>query len=581
MVGAACAALFQPQMVGSTWLRRFELAAVVFHVNKAGVDLDRRSITWWTLVAGGAITSFLLAGCSKHETAVDAGIRTQTFHVGNGVEPQGLDPQTTTGASDWTVQRTIFEGLMNSDPVTGEPSPGVAMRWEKSSDLLRYTFYLRPEARWSNGKPVVANDFVRTAQRALSPALAAEVANDFFWLAGARAYYEGKERDFSHVGIRAVDALTLEYRLAEPLPFFLELLRYRMGTPLPIDVITEHGGAEKRGTPWTRPGRLVGNGAFTLKEWVQNKSIVVEKSPTYWDRDRVKLQRIVFYPVENAETEEMMFRAGQLHLTANVPPTKIETWRRDQPEALWLEPEQRVRFLVVNPKRPPLDDVRVRRALALAIDRAQIARVLGGGRAAARSLAPTSGADFVAQAQFQDDPATARTLLADAGYPGGKGVKKLEVLLPNRGNARLMVEMVQEMWRKNLGIEVVFNVQEWGVYIDSENNGQYDIAYDGWNMSHPYLFYDLNRSGSLLTRYLWSSAEYDGLLTEAARAPTPAAEAVVYARLEAVLAREMPLIPVHFETSTYLLHPSVRGWHPNPKTIHPVNHLWLEAPKKD
>lgn len=543
------------------------------------VDLKWRGITRWALAAGGAITFSVLTSCSKHETAVVAGLRTQTLHVGNGVEPQGLDPQTTTGASDWSVQRTIFEGLMNSDPVTGQLIPGVAMRWEISPDLLRYTFYLRPEARWSDGKPVVADDFIRTAQRALSPALAAEIATDFFWLAGARAYYEGKDRDFSKVGIRMVDALTLEYRLAEPLPFFLELLRTRMGTPVPIDVISEHGGAEKRGTAWTRPAHLVGNGPFVLKEWVQNKSIVVEKSPTYWDRDRVKLQRIVFHPVENAETEEMMFRAGQLHVTANVPPTRIETWRRDKPESLWLEPEQRVRFLVVNPKRTPLDDVRVRRALALAIDRTQITRVLGGGRVAARSLAPTSGVDFVAQEQFQDDPATARALLAEAGYAGGKGFKKLEILLPNRGNARLLVEMLQEMWRKNLGIEISLNIQEWGVYIDSENNGQYDIAYDGWNMPHPYLFYDLNRSGSLLTRYLWSSAEYDGLLVQAARAPTPAAEAVVYAQLEAVLAREMPVIPLHFEVSTYLLHPSVRGWHTNPKTIHPLNHLWLEAPQ--
>lgn len=523
----------------------------------------------------------LLSGCSKHETAVMAGIRTQTLHVGNGVEPQGLDPQTTTGASDWAVQRSLFEGLINADPQTGAPIPGGALRWEISPDLLRYTFHLRPEARWSDGKPVVANDFVRTAQRALSPKLAAEVANDFFWLAGARAYYDGIERDFSQVGIRALDALTLEYRLAEPLPCFLELLRSRLGTPLPMDLVTQTGGAEKRGAPWTRPGQLVGNGAFVLKEWVQNKSIVVEKSPTYWDRDRVKLARMVFHPVENGETEEMMFRAGQLHITANVPPTKIETWRREKPEALQIEALPRVRFVVVNPQRAPLGDARVRRALALAVDRPQISRVLGGNRTPMRSLVPTSGPEFVARDQFEDDPAAARALLAEAGYPGGKGFRKLELLLPNRGNSRLIVEMIQEMWRKNLGIDITLNIQEWGVYIDSENNGQYDIALDGWSMPHPYLFYDLNRSGSVLSRYLWSSAEYDGLLTEAARAPTPAAESLVYARLEAVLAREMPFIPLHIDSLTYLLHPSVRGWILNRKVAHPWNHLSLEAPNPD
>jgi len=326
----------------------------------------------------------LNAQCAKRETTVIAAIRTQTLHVGNGVEPQGLDPHTTTGASDWGVQSALFEGLMGSDPLTGQAVPGGASRWAVSPDLLRYTFYLRPEARWSDGTPVVADDYVRTARRALSPVLAAEIANDFFWLAGARTYFEGKERDFSTVGIRALDSNTLEYRLAEPLPFFLELLRGRMGVALPMDVVTRHGGAEKRGGTWTRPGQLVGNGAFILKEWVQNKNIIVEKSPTYWDRERVRLQRVVFHPIENANTEEAMFRAGQLHGTATLPPARIETWRREQADALWLEPEQRVRFLVANPKRPPLDDARIRRALALA-DRSAAAHARTGSESTRRA----------------------------------------------------------------------------------------------------------------------------------------------------------------------------------------------------
>jgi oligopeptide transport system substrate-binding protein len=195
-----------------------------------------------------------LSACGKRETPAEAGIRTRTLHVGNGVEPQGLDPHTTTGANDAEVQLALFEPLLSHDPVTGLPAPGAAASWEISADLLTYTFKLRPEGRWSDGRPVVAEDFVRTVQRGLSPKLAAEIANDHIWIAGGRAHFEGKERDFSRVGVRALDSLTLQFTLADPMPAFLPVVAGRAGMPLPIDAIIKHGGLEQRGAPWTRPG---------------------------------------------------------------------------------------------------------------------------------------------------------------------------------------------------------------------------------------------------------------------------------------------------------------------------------------
>lgn len=536
----------------------------------------RRGVARGRRVLGLLSSVLCLASCAKRETPVQAGIRTQTLHVGNGVEIQGLDPHTTAGANDFVIQTALFESLILPDPMTGQPTvPGVARTWEVSPDLLTYTFHLRPEARWSDGTPVVAEDFVRSAQRALSPGLGAEVANDFFEVAGARAHFEGKERDFSRVGVRALDPLTLRYTLAQPDPAFLHRASGRLGIPLHLDSVARHGGLDKRTAAWTRPGQLISNGPFVLKEWTPQKEIVVEKSSTYWDRERVKLQRICFHPVENAETEERMFRAGQLHKTYNLPISKVEGWRRDNPAALRVEPEERNRILVVNCTRPPFTDARVRRALALAIDRDKLVRALGG-RPVARSFTPPNGTDFEARPHFSDDVAAARALLAEAGFPGGKGFRKIEVLLPNRGHAPLTVEIVQEMWRKNLGIEAVFNQQDWGVYIDSENNGQYDVCYDGWAFSHPHFHFDLNRTGCPFSRYLWSNTEYDALLREATRAPDSVARSAVYQKMEAILAREMPVIPLHFEVLTYLLHPAVRGWHANWPNSHPWKFVSLE-----
>jgi oligopeptide transport system substrate-binding protein len=343
-----------------------------------------------------------------------------------------------------------------------------------------------------------------------------------------------------------------------------------------MDLLAQHDATERRNGSWTRPRTLIGNGPFVLTEWSPNKVIVVEKSTTYWDRAHVHLERIAFHPVENADTEEKMFRAGQLHKSYNLPVTKLDAWRRDHPAALRLEPEQRNRIVVVNVKRPPFTDARVRRALALALDRDQLARAVGANRPPARSFAPPDGTEFQAIPQYEDDIGTARALLAEAGFPDGKGFKPFEVLFPNRGNARLTMEIVQEMWRRNLGLAASLNQQEWSVYIDSENNGQYDVAYDGWNMSHPHLFFELNRTGNPMSRYLWSDPDYDAALHEAARAATSAARNTVYARMEAILAREMPAIPLHFEVQTFLMHPAVHGWHGNLPNNHPWKSVSLE-----
>ena len=524
-----------------------------------------------------SLTTFcLLPACAKRETAVEAGLRTQTLLVGNYAEPQDLDPHITGGTPEYRIQRALFEGLIIQDPATGQPSPGVARSWEVSSDRLTYTFHLRPEARWSDGRPVTASDFVRSAQRLLTPALGAAGVEMFLRVAGASAYAKGQEKDFGRVGIRARDPRSLQVTLAWPVMHFLDMVLTNFWFPMPVDVVARHGGLEKRGSPWTRPGNLVGNGPFVLTAWKPNAYVEVTKSPTYWDQERVRLQRIRFLPIEDAGVEERMFRTSQVHVTATLPPSKIEAWRRDDPRVLKVEPIQANRTVVFNPTRAPFTDPHVRRALALEIDRDRLVQVIGAGQTSARSYTPPNRVDYVPVEAFQDDPAEARRLLAEAGFPGGQGFPRVEVVFGDFDQTGLVLEVVQEMWRKQLGIAVGLAKQEWSGWINTWKTGQYEVHYIGWEFCSLPRFFEIHGTGNPLSCTLWSNADYDRLLRAASAAASIAERNAFYAQMEAILAREMPAIPLYFDVATYLKHPAVRGWRTSPDYHISWKQVWLE-----
>ncbi|MES1166873.1 MAG: peptide ABC transporter substrate-binding protein, partial [Pseudomonadota bacterium] len=275
-----------------------------------------------------------LTGCLKQGTDVDRGNREQVLHRGIGYEIGDLDPHVVTNISEIDIVSALFEGLVTEDPVDLHPVPGVAERWAVSADQLTYTFYLRTDARWSNGAPVTAEDFVASWRRILTPSLAAGNAGLLYVLQGAEAFAQGVVRDFAQVGVKAQDAHTLRVTLEHPTPYFLSLLTHTAWLPVPLSAIAASGPVYERGNPWTRPGHLVGNGAFTLRSWQPNQRIVVEKSPTYWDAARVRLNAIHFHPIDSLDAEERAFRAGQLHLTYALPFGKVESYRRDAPQFL-------------------------------------------------------------------------------------------------------------------------------------------------------------------------------------------------------------------------------------------------------
>ncbi|MBI4626698.1 MAG: peptide ABC transporter substrate-binding protein [Verrucomicrobia bacterium] len=529
-----------------------------------------------------AITALLVglisAGCARRETAVAAGNRTLTLHVGTGGEPSELDPHLINAAPDYQIVYAFFEGLLRGDPNTLEPRPGVAERWSVSPDGLVYTFHLRANARWSNGDPLTAEDFLFSFRRALSPALGSQYTLLFNPVRGAAAFAAGKLTDFAQVGFAAPDPRTLVVTLARPTPYFLALVTDNaIWFPVHCATIEKHGRFDQRGTGWTRPGRFVGNGPFALKEWRPNQIIVAEKSPTYWDAAAVRLRAVHFHPIENRDTEERAFRAGQLHVTRVVPIARVAAYRAQNPRALLIAPQLESQFINVNTARPPLNDARVRRALALALDRRRYAeRVMAGTQAPAFNLVPDGTPGYTPIAKIAEDDAAARALLAEAGFPRGAGFTKLTLGRPAGGTTEL-AQAVQESWRTKLGIEVAIEESESRTHWSNLQLTQYDLSIGGWLADYPdaSTFLDLFVSGGGWNFTGWADARFDALIAAASGELDPARRLDLLQQAEARLLEAMPVIPLAFPRLLILVQPSVRDW---PKNVlhHPdYKATWL------
>ncbi len=519
-----------------------------------------------------------VSGCRRSETNVATGNREQILHLGNGAEPSDLDPQVVTGTKEFSLVEALFEGLVGADPVDLHPVPGAAKSWDISPDKRVYTFHLQPGAKWSNGDPLTAGDFVWSCRRILSPELASEFSFYLFVIKNARAFNQGDLKDFSQVGFRALDDATLQVTLDNPTPYFLDLLRARL-YPVHRATVEAAGGALRRGTNWTRPEHFVGNGPFTLQEWTVNKVITVRKNPHYWDAATVRLHEIRFYPYDSLDTEERAFRAGQLHKTYGLPFSKVDSYRRDQPGVVRLDPYARTQYLGVNCRKPVLDNPKVRRALGLAIDREAIVKNLTrGGERAATSLVPPDTGGYTARASLPHDPAAARALLAAAGFPGGHGLPPIEILYNTSEANRVIAEAIQQMWKTDLGVDAVLANQEWKVYLNRRTQQDYQIFEGGWTTTYldPTGFLELLVGGSPINQHGWANAAYDGALDEAARATDPVARLESLQRAEGILLDEAPLIPLYFWTRVYLLSPSVQGWSPNRLDSHPYKFVWLK-----
>lgn len=515
------------------------------------------------------IAFVVVAGVRFHHTRsqrplrVDVATREGHYIVGNGAEPATLDPQIATGTPEHHIFDALFEGLVTPTVEDSDANgPGVAARWD-TTDYTTWTFHLRPEAKWSDGKPLTAHDFVWSYQRMLSPALGAEYAEMLFLLKGGEQFNKGQISDFSQVGVQAVDDHTLRLTLNGPAPYLPSMLKHYAWYPMPRHVIERFGAMTDRDTHWTRAGNHVGNGSFKLKEWRFTHSITVERNPHYWDAATVKLNHISFIPIVSDSTEERAFRDGQLHKTETMPLSQIPSYRKDHPELFHENVLLSTYFYRINTTRAPMNNKLVRKALALAIDRESLIRnVLRAGYKPTTGFTPPgAGQGYAPPDVLTFNPVEARRLLAEAGYPGGKGFPKFDILINTLESHRTIAEAIQEMWKKHLGIQVAVLNQDWSVYLASQRKLDYDVCRAGWvgDYLDPFTFLSIWQKGDGNNQTGWSHPRYDELMQSSLREGDLTRRLAMLKEAETILLDELPVLPIYWYVRNCLIRPEVKG----------------------
>ncbi|MCC5806684.1 MAG: peptide ABC transporter substrate-binding protein [Opitutales bacterium] len=528
-----------------------------------------------------ALAAALLAGCGGGIPDVEEATAQGVLLKGNGSEPKTLDPQVATGVTENKIISSLIEGLIAYHPTDDElPEPGVAERWEPNEDYSEWTFFLREDALWSNGDPVTAHDFVWSYERMLTPEFGAEYVEMLYSMENAEEFHRGELTDFSAVGVEALDERTLRIRLVGPTPFFLGMLKHYAWYPVHPPTVEAYGtGRLDRSSPWTLQGRFVGNGPFVLEEWRVNQYIRVTKSPTYWDRDRVRLNEIYFMAIEDVNTEQRMYASGRLHVTNTVPSNDISNLRRTRPDELRLEPYLGTYFYRFNTTRPPFDDARVRRALAMSMDREAIVnRVTLGDQTPAYAFVPPGFDDFPRRRLVAHDPEAARRLLAEAGFPEGHGFPRKFLLFNTLEDHRKIAEAVVSMWNRELGIDFQLENKEWRVYLEAQSQLDFDLSRAGWigDYMDPITFLELWTSDNGNNNTGWSNERYDELIRKAFRSETQEEHYAALIEAEEILMEAMPVIPVYHYNRIYLIRPEVRGWNPKLLDNRPYKYLYLE-----
>jgi oligopeptide transport system substrate-binding protein len=485
-----------------------------------------------------------------------------------GPEVASLDPAKMTSLQDSRVAAALFEGLTVVDPRDLKIRPGVARAWDISPDRRTYTFHLRPEARWSDGKPVTAEDFAYSWRRALDPKTAAEYAYMLYPIRGAKAYYEAAQKagaaDWSRVGVCVEGPHRLRVDLEQPCAYFLDLAAF--STYLPV----RRDGVEAHGERWTMPPHLVSNGAYRLAEWRFRSRMIWERNVHYWDAASVPLARIELRPFDDVNTALLAYETGAVDLTTVVPPLAIEPLLAERGAGRRGDVQHGANlgtyFYRFNCRRPPLADARMRRALALAVNRrAIIERAARGGQQPAGALVPPGLPGYPPLAGLPEDLDQARRFLAEAGHPGGAGLGEL-VILVNKGMGHVPVaEMIQQQWREGLGLAVRIEQVEWKVFLDMSQRGDYQVARAGWygDYADPNTFLDMFVTDGGNNQTGWSNVAYDRLIEEAARQPDPAERMRLFVRAETILLEELPILPLYYYTMTTLVRPGLEGVEPN------------------
>ena len=501
----------------------------------------------------------------------------QVLAIGNGGEPETLDPHRYNLRLEETILSDLFLGLTTFD-ARGKTMPGAAERWDISPDGLTWTFHLRKNLKWSDGAPLTAEDFVYSLRRTVDPKTAASLAYFLYPIANAAAVNSGKQTPET-LGVKATDANTLVIRLANPDPFFAERLMYPTGYPVPRHVI------DKLGDAWVKAGNMVSNGAYTLREWVPHGHITLQKNAQFYDAAQVQIEQVIYYPTDDELAAFNQFRAGELNAIGAFPAGQLDAMRTTQPKALRLSPLLSIMYLVFNVTAAPFNDVRVREALALALDRDTLTdKVMRTGEVAQWSFVPSLVENYQAEKVGHSKTprrarlAHARELLAHAGYGPTKPLKLQLRYISGNDNKKAHVT-IAAMW-KDIGVDTELFHSELKVHFAELREGQFQVAQAGWfGENNPGHYLGLLRSATGNVNYgRYANARYDSLMNQADRTANLPARLALYKQAEALAMRELPVIPLYSVMIRSLVDPRIGGWIDNERNVHNVR--WLSWHKR-
>lgn len=530
------------------------------------MEISMRNYLIKTLLS--ASVSFALAG-NTFAVEVPAGTelaKAQSVTINNGVEPTSLDPQKMEGKSEGLIAYQLFEGLVTKDSA-GKTEPGVAESWDSSPDFKTWTFHLRENAKWSNGDPVTAQDFVYSWQRLADPKNASPYASylTFLQVENAQDIIEGKKAP-STLSVEAKDDHTFVIHLTNPVPYAVGLTNHFALLPVNKKAI------EKFGDKWVRKGNLVGNGAYTLADHVINEKIVFERNPLYWNNDKSVINQATFLAIDNPTVDVTRYRAGDLDITGDaLPPEQFKKLKKEMPDQLFTPRTLSTYTYMINNEKKPFTDIRVRKALNYALDRKIITdKVLGQGQTPTYVFTPTYIAEGgkIQQPAYSKLPMTERNaeaikLLKEAGFSKDKPLS-FSLLYNTSENHKKIAIAAASIWKKNTDglVNVKLTNQEWKTYLVTRRTGEFDVARVGWsadyNQATTFGNYFVSNSSNNVARY--KSDAYDKVIADSYKAKDQSAREAFYAQAEEQLAKDFAVIPVYNYVSPRLVKPYVKGF---------------------
>ena len=536
------------------------------------------ALLFWGSPTVAKVLGVIVCGCSLLLTGCSRSVERADIAIVNGAEPESLDPAIITGQPDGRVVECLFEGLTRFNPVDATPIPALAESWEISEDGKIYTFHIRKEAVWSTGEPVTADDFVYSWRRVVNPATASDYSGQLYFVKNAESINTAKTNASTgkvyapeELGAQAVDRKTLRVELVASTPFFLDLCAFRTLAAVP------KWWVEKYGDRWLMQQPLPTTGAYTLEYWRIRDRIRLRKNPRYWDVASVSNNVVDMLPCESATTALTLYLRGQADIVwdKNLIPTELVDKLIARPDFHTYD-YLGTYFVRFNLTKKPFDDVRVRKALAMAIDKKRfVEKIMRAGEKVATNLTPPGTAGYEAPQGLGYDPEQARKLLAEAGFPDGKGFRTFDYVYNTAEMHKQVAIELQQMWKKELGINMELRQVEWKVFLSAQSQLDFDTSRSSWigDYNDPNTFLDMFMSNNGNNRTGWKNPHYDELVRTANATVDRKKRAALLKEAETLLVKDdVPIVPFFFYVGVNIFDPAkIDGVYNNLLDEHPVH----------